>query len=69
MQLHRLKAGPAAPHTMIEVSILLSVINLMGRNVATIFCHEIIKKFLAEQWRSQPKSLGGPKIGELKYLI
>ena len=33
---------------MIEVSILLSVINQMGRNVASIFCHEIIKKFPAE---------------------
>jgi len=33
---------------MIEVSILLSVINHMGRNVASIFCHEIIKKFPAE---------------------
>jgi len=63
MQLHRLKAGPAAPHTMIEVSILLSVINLMGRNVATIFCHEIIKKFLAEQWLASPKVWGDQKLG------
>jgi len=48
MQLHRLKAGPAKPHAMIEVSILLSVINQTGRNVASIFCLEIIKKFPAE---------------------
>jgi len=32
---------------MIEVSILLSVVNQMGRNVAFIICHEIIKKFPA----------------------
>jgi len=31
------------PYTMIQVSISLSVINQMGRNVAYMFCHEIIK--------------------------
>jgi len=48
MQLHWLKAGPAETHAMIEVLILLSVINQMNRNVASIFCHEIIKKCTAE---------------------
>jgi len=33
MQLHRLKAGPTEAHAMIEVSILLSAIIQMGRNV------------------------------------
>jgi len=36
------------PHAMTEVSILLSVIHQIGRNVASIFCHQIIKKFPAE---------------------
>jgi len=31
-----------------QASIQLSVINQMGRNVASTFCHEIIKKFPAE---------------------
>jgi len=35
-------------HPLNEVSLTLSVINQMGRNVASIFCHEIIKKFPAE---------------------
>ena len=36
--LHRL-ASPVGPHAMIEVSILPSVINDMGRNAASMFCH------------------------------
>jgi len=36
------------PHAMTEVSILLSVIHQIGRNIASIFCHQIIKKFPAE---------------------
>jgi len=51
MQLHRLKTDPAEPHAMIEVSILLSVINQMGRNVASIFCHESSKTFLRSSWQ------------------
>ena len=35
---------PVEPHAMIEVPTLLPVINQVGRNVASIFCHEIIKK-------------------------
>jgi len=48
MQLDRLKAGPVEPHAMIGVSMLLSVINKMGRNVASVFCHEIINTFPEE---------------------
>jgi len=48
MQLLWLKTGPAEPHAIIEVSVLLSVLNQMGRNVASIFCHEIIKNLPAK---------------------
>jgi len=58
MQLHRLKSGPAEPHAMIEVCILLSAIIQMGRNVASIFCHEIIKNFSAEPLAATRGTLG-----------
>jgi len=51
---------------MIEMSILLSVINHIARNVATIFCHEIITKFLAEP---RLKNIDYPLTTHNKYLL
>ena len=58
MQLHRLKAGPVERHAMTEVSILLSALNQMARNLASIFCHEIMKELPVEHLAVTRGTLG-----------